>query len=49
MITLNVTVSFIIGLALGGVAVNFYWLKKIQKSKGNKSPNIMGDGNSVKM
>ncbi len=48
-ITLNITISFVIGLTLGGVAMNFYWVNKIQKTKGDKSPNVMGDKNSIKM
>ncbi len=41
-------ISFLLGITIGSIAVNFYWVKKTQKSIGDKSPNIMGDKNSLK-
>ena len=48
-ITLSTAISFVLGITIGSVAVNFYWVKKTQKSTGDKSPNVMGDGNSLKL
>jgi hypothetical protein len=48
-ITLSTTISFVLGITIGSIAMNFYWIKKSQKSKGDKSPNIMGDNNSLKL
>lgn len=48
-ITLNTVISFVLGITIGSVVVNFYWIKKSQKTVGDKSPNVMGDNNSLKM
>lgn len=48
-ITLSMAITFALGITIGSIVMNFYWVKKIQKSKGDKSPNIMGDGNSLNM
>lgn len=48
-ITLSTSISFLLGITIGSIAMNFYWIKKTQKSRGDKSPNIMGDKNSIKM
>lgn len=48
-ITLSVGVSFLLGITIGSIVVNFYWIKKTQKTKGDKSPAIMGDNNSLKL
>ena len=52
MITINITISFLVGLALGGVGgytISIYLINKSQKTKGDKSPNVMGDQNSLKI
>lgn len=46
---METTFSFLLGVTIGSLVMNFYWIKKIQKTKGDKSPNIMGDKNSIKM
>lgn len=48
-ITLNMGISFLLGITIGSVAVSFYWIKKSQKTTGDKSPNVMGDKNSLKL
>ena len=48
-ITLSVGISFLLGITIGSIAVNFYWVKKTQKTEGDKSPNIMGDNNSLRL
>jgi len=48
-ITLSTAISFLFGITIGSIVMNVYWNKKIQKTKGNNSPNIMGDKNSIKL
>jgi hypothetical protein len=44
-ISFSIVVSFVLGLSIGSISVYVHMNKKIQKTKGDKSPNIMGDSN----
>ena len=48
-LTLSTAISFVLGITIGSITVNIYWIKKSQKTGGDKSPNVMGDNNSIKM
>ncbi len=48
-IILSTVFSFILGITIGSITMNFHWIKKSQKTRGDKSPNVMGDSNSIKM
>lgn len=43
----TLAISFMLGITIGAITTNIYWTKKSQKSKGDRSPNIMGDGNKT--
>ncbi len=47
-----ITINFIIGLIVGGIggySLRVYLSNKMQRTQGDKSPNIIGDKNSIKM
>jgi hypothetical protein len=47
-----ISIDFLVGLIVGGIggySIKVFFTNKFQKTKGDKSPNVMGDGNSLRM